>query len=136
MAFILLLGIHIYSTGGYVFQTLSCKLQGFVGILFRGFSKVCSYMNCILEFLLFLQKGETLHPPPPETAKKSRILGLKSSVLLTFDGKFWAKRGVWGGPLGPPLNLPLSVATSLYLYPHKYIKMSPYLLNTRRKPTT
>jgi hypothetical protein len=30
--------------------------------------------------------------PLPEIAKKSRILGLKSQVLLTLDGIFWAKR--------------------------------------------
>jgi hypothetical protein len=38
---------------------------------------------------------------PPEIAKNSRILGLKFLVLLTFDGKFRAKRG-GPGPLGPP----------------------------------
>jgi hypothetical protein len=31
----------------------------------------------------------------PEIAKNSHILGLKSLVLLTFDGKFPVKRG-WG----------------------------------------
>jgi hypothetical protein len=30
---------------------------------------------------------------PPEIATNSRILGLKILVLLTFDGKFRAKRG-------------------------------------------
>jgi hypothetical protein len=38
---------------------------------------------------------------PPKMGKKSRILGLKSWVLLTFDGKFRTKRG-GPGPLGPP----------------------------------
>jgi hypothetical protein len=49
-----------------------------------------------------LQKGGG---NPPKIAKKSRILGLKSWVLLTFDGKFRAKR------VGPPLNPPLQYKT-------------------------
>jgi hypothetical protein len=36
-----------------------------------------------------LQKGR----PTPEIAKQSRILDLKSCVLLTFDGKFRTKKG-------------------------------------------
>jgi hypothetical protein len=51
--------------------------------------------------------------PPPEIAKNSRILGLKFLVLLTLDGKFWAKRG-GPGPLGPPLNPPLCIDSLEY----------------------
>jgi hypothetical protein len=45
---------------------------------------------------------------PLEVAKiKSRILGLKSCFLLTFDGNFRRKRGP--GPPWPPLNPPLCI---------------------------
>jgi hypothetical protein len=50
--------------------------------------------------------------PPPEIAKNSRILGLKFLVLLTFDGKFRAKRG-GPGPLGPPSKSATAIFTNV-----------------------
>jgi hypothetical protein len=41
----------------------------------------------------FERGGVSKRGPTPKIAKKSCIWGLKSPVLLTFDGKFWEKRG-------------------------------------------
>jgi hypothetical protein len=54
-------------------------------------------------------------PPSKIAKKKSRILGLKSSVLLTFDDKFWAKRG-GGGPPGPPSKSATFLLGKRYLF--------------------
>jgi hypothetical protein len=51
-----------------------------------------------------IQKFRKKRGAPPEKAKNSPILGLKSWVLLTFYYKFWAKRG--GGPGPPPILNP------------------------------
>ena len=61
--------------------------------------------------------------PPPEIAKKSRILGLKSWVLLTFDGKFRAKRGRAScPPLNPPLSAQPFITYFVYIHTLRVIK--------------
>ena len=77
-----------------------------------------------------LKKGGV---PNIHVAKNSRILGLKSWVLLTFYGKFGAKTSEVGGGVGPLNSIVIgtcimiqkySFCKRLVLFDHEWILIS------------
>jgi hypothetical protein len=77
-------------------------------LFYKSTRDIISHFSCTLHIggSRNFEKGVPLQRwvPTPNVAKNSRILGLKSWVLITFYGKFRAKKGGGGlTPLNPPL---------------------------------